>query len=211
MSVRDLNRHLADFVRPIAMRIRMALARGVVRVIYDAHKMQLLQVDFLANETKDGIEHFQPYGFTYHPHPGAEAVAVFIGGNRDHGIVISVADRRYRLTGLEQGEVALYTDEDDGGDNKHRIILRRGRMVEVYGDNILYNAKAVLRLEGDGVEIHGRTYVQQDVHGKGERETWAGGTRYDKDTYTDTIDPSSTSTEHGLDAPAIPSDYPGEG
>lgn len=59
------------------------------------------------------------------PLPGAEALAAFIGGNRDHGIVIAVDDRRYRLRGLEGGEVAIYTDEGD------KIVLKRGNKIEV--------------------------------------------------------------------------------
>ena len=53
---------------------------------------------------------FQDYGITSHPHPGAEAVVVCAGGLRSHAIAIRVDDRAYRLTGLQQGEVALYDD-----------------------------------------------------------------------------------------------------
>jgi phage gp45-like len=35
---------------------------------------------------------------------------VFPGGLRSHGVVLAVEDRRYRLTGLEDGEVALFDD-----------------------------------------------------------------------------------------------------
>lgn len=58
-------------------------------------------------------------------HAGAEAVVLFPSGDRSHGVVISVADRRYRLKGLKSGEVAIYTDEGDS------IILKRGRVTEI--------------------------------------------------------------------------------
>ena len=32
---------------------------------------------------------------------------VFTGGNRSHGALVVVGDRRYRLKGLKEGEVAL--------------------------------------------------------------------------------------------------------
>lgn len=40
-------------------------------------------------------------------------------------MVLVVSDRRYRLPGLQAGEVALYTDEGD------RVVLKRGRVIEL--------------------------------------------------------------------------------
>ena len=85
--------------------------------------MQTLQIKLLADEAKDDIEHVEPYGLTACPHPGAEHVTLFFGGDRSHGVVIVVADRRYRLQGLAAGEVALY---DDLGQKVH---LTRGGIV----------------------------------------------------------------------------------
>lgn len=118
-----------DWFRPYARRIRLAAARAVVRLVDDAIALQLLQVDLLAGETRDGVERFQEYGFTCHPHAGAEAVAVSLGGNRAHTLIIAVDDRRYRVKNLAAGEVCLYTDEDQGG--PHRIHLKRGREIHL--------------------------------------------------------------------------------
>ncbi|MCT2388796.1 hypothetical protein [Erwinia pyrifoliae] len=49
-------------------------------------------------------------------------------------MVITVADRRYRLTGLKSGEVAMYSDEGDS------IVLRRGNRVEVNTKHYVVNA-----------------------------------------------------------------------
>lgn len=91
-------------------RIRNMIARAIVSLVKDDTKAQTLQLGLLADEVQDGAERFHDYGFTSHPHPGAEALAVFPGGTRSHGVVIAIADREYRLRGLEQGEVALYDD-----------------------------------------------------------------------------------------------------
>jgi len=101
---------LGGMLAPIQRRVQMMLARAVIAGIDDATAAQTLQVDLLADETMDGIESFGDYGFTSHPHPGAEAIMASVGGLRSHGVVIAVADRRYRLRGLKQGEVALYDD-----------------------------------------------------------------------------------------------------
>lgn len=75
-----------------------------------AGKLQALQMRLTADEIRDGLEHFEPYGVTSNPHPGAEGIALFLGDGRSHGVVLNVADRRFRLQGLQSGEVALYTD-----------------------------------------------------------------------------------------------------
>lgn len=193
---------ITRLLAPLANRIRMMVARAVVTLVNDAAKMQTLQLGLLADESKDGVEHFHPYGFTMHPHPGAEAVVIFANGNRDHGLVVTVGDRRHRITGLNEGDVALYSS---GG---NRVIMRASGDIEIYSPgDMLHQVDGVYRLEADGVEIHGRTYVQTDVAGKGERETWTGGTDWHTDSYT--TGANTTADEHGLDAPHIPSDHPG--
>lgn len=94
----------------LAGRIRLMIGRAIVNLVDDAAKLQALQVELLSDEVQDGVERFQDYGITSHPHPGAEAVVVCAGGLRSHAIAIRVDDRAYRLTGLQQGEVALYDD-----------------------------------------------------------------------------------------------------
>ena len=111
------------------------LARAVVRGLDTAQKCQMVDIALVANEPKNSVEHLEPYGFTYAAHPGAEAVAMFVGGDRSHGVVITVADRRYRLKGLVSGEVALYSDEGDS------IVLRRDNRVEVNTKHYVVNAQ----------------------------------------------------------------------
>ena len=103
----------------------------------DSTKLQTLQISALADETLEGLERFQNYGFTSVPFKGAEAVVVFPQGNRDHGIVIAVDDRRYRLKGMANGEVAMYTDEG------HYVQIKRGGVVAVNATRIELGAEAV--------------------------------------------------------------------
>lgn len=104
--------------------IASVLARGVVVLANSARKLQSLQLRITAGEVKDDIEHLEPYGYTSCPKDGAEALVGFFG-DRSHGVVIMVADRRFRLQGLKPGEVALYTDEGD------YLQFKRGRVIEV--------------------------------------------------------------------------------
>jgi phage baseplate assembly protein V len=112
-------------LRPITTRISNLVSRAVVALVDDSKRIQDVQLSVLKGETREGVERFQEYGFTSVPHPGAEAVVLFPGGSRDHGLCVAVDDRRYRLKGLEDGEVAIYTDEGD------KITIKRGGMIEI--------------------------------------------------------------------------------
>lgn len=119
---------LDRLLAPLRRRVALMVGRAIVTLVDDAAKLQGLQVTLLADELRDHVEHFQPYGLTAHPHPGAEAIAVCVAGSRDHAVVIALDDRRYRLTGLAQGEVALY---DDLGQSVH--LTRAGIVVRGAG------------------------------------------------------------------------------
>lgn len=155
MDVGDFGRLAA----PLKRCIQMMLSRAIVTAV-EAGGMQVVQVNLLAGETKDGVEHFEPYGFTSHPHPGAEAAVGFLGGDRSHGIALVVADRRYRIASLQPGEVAIFTDEDqDGG---HRVVMRRGRVVEIACRDLHVVAENDIRLQAGGriIEVSASHVVQ---------------------------------------------------
>lgn len=98
-------------VAPQSRRIENMLARGTLTALNRARKMQRIQAKLLGGESKQSMEFFEQYGITSAPHDGAELLAAFMDGDRSHGVVICVADRRYRLL-VEQGEVAIYDDQE---------------------------------------------------------------------------------------------------
>ncbi|WP_421527271.1 phage baseplate assembly protein V [Pseudomonas brenneri] len=117
------------------------LVRGTVVLVDSARKLQALQMRLTAGEVKDGLEHFEPYGFTSNPLAGAEGIAAFIGGDRSHGVLLVVADRRYRIQGMEPGEVAIYTDEGA------KIHLKRGRIIDIEADVINFKAATAVNFD----------------------------------------------------------------
>lgn len=127
------------------MSLKNLLARGTVVLVSAAAKMQKMQVRLLANEVKDGMEHFEPYGFTSNPLAGADVLAVFFGGDRSHGVIICAGDRRFRLQNTAPGEVALYTDEGD------KLHFKRGRVIEI--ETVTLKVKATEAVEFDTPEI----------------------------------------------------------
>lgn len=133
------------------------LARGTVVLANSANKLQALQMRLTAGEVIDDMEHFEPYGFTSHPLAGAEGVATFLGGDRSHGIVLVVADRRFRLKALEPGEVAIYTDEGD------RIHFKRGRIIEIDTATLNLRASTAVNIDTPNLNIRAASSVAIDA------------------------------------------------
>ncbi len=104
-EVARIKQHLKD----VRSRAFSMVARGVVQLGEDNHGLRQLQVGLLANETRAGIEHMEHFGLTAAPMSGAEALVIFIGGNRDHPMVIATPDRTYRPQALNPGESCLYS------------------------------------------------------------------------------------------------------
>lgn len=121
-----------------------AIARAVVKSTNSGKKCQTVDTELIAGEQKAGLEHTEAYGFTSRPKPGAEAIALFPGGDRSHGVVVSVYDRRYRMKGLKSGEVAIY---DDLGQSV--TLTRAGIVVDGGGNPIVFKNAPKARFEMD--------------------------------------------------------------
>ncbi len=118
------------------------IGRAVVKSISAATKCQTVDVSLIAGEPKAGVEHLEPYGFTSRANSGAEAVVLFPDGDRSHAVVVTVSDRRYRLKGLQTGEVAVYDDQ-----GQSVTLTREGLVVDGAGKTITFriHLKRVLK------------------------------------------------------------------
>lgn len=167
-------------LRALQRSINNMLARAVVTGLNTASKCQTLQVSILANEQKENVEHMEPYGFTSAPLAGAEGFALFPDGDRSHGVILTVADRRYRIQGLAAGEVAIYTDEGDS------ITLNRGNTIKVKTknyvvdtENYTVNASSKILLKSPLVE------ATQDMKAGGDMSDKKSSMQTLRDTYND--------------------------
>lgn len=149
-----INRMLATIKSKIYMMIGHAVVLAVsnketIDGIEHIFPLQKLEVECLAGDRFTDIERVQEYGLETYPaidntdkntdgYP--EAVAVFINGNRDQGIVIKVGDRRYRINNLQEGEVALYTKwngDPTGTDmGEHEIRMKEGKEIAMKAVNV---------------------------------------------------------------------------
>ena len=147
---------IARALTHISRRVRLLAARAVIRLVNDGLKEQGVQLQMLAGELGDA-ERYQHYGFSSHPHPGAEAIVLAIGGSRDHLVTIADGDRRYRIINQAPGEVAVHTDEGD------TIILKRGKVIEITTDTLRINAAVAVEINTVTMQINADTACHIDA------------------------------------------------
>lgn len=172
--------------------LRMAVGRAGVTLVDDGGEGQLLQLELLADEVLDDVERHQDYGLTSHPLPGASAVTLAVGGARRRSIAIAVGDRRYRLTGLAAGEVALH---DDQGQKVH--LTRTGIVIETDLDITLQAGGSVVVNAAGDAEVTADGAVQVTA---GTNATLAAGGDV---TVSATGSATVTAASATLDAPAV--------
>lgn len=104
----------------------ISMVRGIVKSITEG-KIKKVSASGRSEETFDDREYFQHYGFTSRPLKDGELILIREG---NHIVAIASDDRRYRIA-VEDGEVALYTDEGD------KIHFKRGKEIEIVCGNKL--------------------------------------------------------------------------
>ncbi|BAE75627.1 phage assembly protein [Sodalis glossinidius str. 'morsitans'] len=163
---------MSETMQNIFSRLQRNLARlwsrAVIQRLNNTTACQQVDISIMAGETKDGMEYLEPYGFTSTAHSGAEGVALFVSGDRSHGIVINVDDRRYRLKGLKEGEVAIYTDEGDS------ILLKRGRLIEATTETFILNAKNKVVLNTALIETSSAIKAEKSITSAAEVQDKVG-------------------------------------
>jgi phage baseplate assembly protein V len=142
-------------------RLGNIVMRGKVLAVDSSSGMQRVQIRLLDGETKDGVENFEQFGFTSRASSGSEHLTIFVDGDRSHGITLLVADRRYRLTGLLEGEAALHNQHGD------KVVMHADRSIEVVAANGVNITAPLVTITGD-LTVSGTVIGTTDVIGGGK-------------------------------------------
>jgi len=135
-----------DALNRLAGRIKGLLARGVISLISDGGQYQFAQVEVMAGEVKADVQRFQNFGFTGNPPGGSIALVGFLGGDRDHPVILYAEDPATRKSGLKAGESAVYNAFKDF------IHLKENGEVEIKCKNLIVNASEGVRMASPRVE-----------------------------------------------------------
>lgn len=173
VSFADIRNIVAELTKPLKNRIFLMLARGVINNSNDDGVLQTHDLDLLAGEQRSDVETLQHYGIDYRPPDGSEALAVFLTGNRDNGMVIATKHRESRESvrpnALEKGELIIYTDEGDYVYFKRNreIIVNCGNKltanvtndVEVNTARVTVNASESVEVNTPDYTVNGENFI----------------------------------------------------
>lgn len=138
------------------------VTRGVLTAKNAARKMRTVQTVLFADDVRDDVEHFEPYGFSSEAKTGAEVLAASLAGDRSHTIAVIITDRRFRPTGMKDGEVVVF---DDLG---RQVYLKRdGIFVEGKDSPVTVHTSGNVVLDAPLVKTTGDLEVAGNIVAKG--------------------------------------------
>lgn len=91
---------------PILAKIRLMVGRCVILASKYKDGELLADIELVAGEKRRGVEFLQQFGFSSRPKGDVEGIALFVGGSRDNGVVIST---RGECPDLKEGEVRVHS------------------------------------------------------------------------------------------------------
>lgn len=139
ISERNILKRLGQLERKLMARARSIVRRATIGNLDSEADGQTVQATTLADETRDAVELFEPYGFTSAPPAGSEALVFNVGGDTAHPVALAAGSRAVRLVGLASGEVAVYSNAGS------RIVLREDGSIDIFPAG-----GQVVRLGGEG-------------------------------------------------------------
>lgn len=135
-------RKTAQVVQQIGDTMRAAF-RGKITLVVSSEPIQRVQLNGLADEVLQELEHLQEFGFASNPPEGSEAVVIPLGGDTTHGVVVATQHGSFRIKNLNPGETAIFSQ--DGA----KIVIKRGKIIEADCDIFRVNCtKYVVNAKG---------------------------------------------------------------
>ncbi len=125
-------------ISPIKHKLQLMVGRAVLKATTDTDGRLMIKANLLADETHDGLEVFQHYGYASRPLKECEIITVAVGGHRNGSIGIATEDRRHRPKTLKEGEIQIYDDQ--------------GQIITIYRDRIEVEAPKVV-VKSDNIHL----------------------------------------------------------
>ncbi|NVK28809.1 MAG: phage baseplate assembly protein V [Flavobacteriia bacterium] len=148
-----------DMVNSLVRKIRRLAGRALIRRVRYANKIRYFQVQQEGGMPLDNVEHIEPFGFTSHPLPNAEAVVLAFNGNGSNSVAIMAGDQRYRLV-IDEGEAAIYNHHGD------KVYLKKDRTISV-------EAATKVELVTPHTHMTGKLTVAETIEAQGQIKSGA--------------------------------------
>jgi len=124
------------FAKKVTGRLQMMFCKGLLLLADDTDEVQLVKLTANDGEVQDGIERMQDYGFSSNPPANSPSIIAYIGGNKDHGVILKTDGGTSRYTGLQIGEAVFYSMFNN------YILHKAGGITDVVGTMINLGADA---------------------------------------------------------------------
>lgn len=141
-------------IERILNKISGLFLRGVVDKTYVEEDGTVTHdISGLEGEEIPTVELFQQYGFASVPKRDCEVVLLSPDSDRDNSVIVATEDSRFRIKEMEDGEVAIYTDEGD------KIRLKRDRTIFVETQNLEASVTQEINVTCPDVQILGNVKI----------------------------------------------------
>lgn len=149
---------LAQVSEMVTNRIRNMFARGEIKKVTKG-KTSKAKVEFLDGEVFDGIEMPHQFGSQSNPPVGSEVIALFLGGNRDHGSIIATFTKAHtQQPDLEEGETAYF---DKTGS---KIVLKADGSIRMTPSGGTFYITGNIVVSGDVTDKNGSMQEMRDQY-----------------------------------------------
>ena len=108
MKIEDIVKIVNRIMTPWKRRILLTIGRGILLAAKDDKDIQLIQGSFLQDEVKDDVESMAHFGFSSRPPKNSDVIAVSVGANREHLVIIASESREFRHKQLDEGDSVFY-------------------------------------------------------------------------------------------------------
>ncbi len=107
-------RLIREMLEVLRRRDRALIRRSLITAVNDSGPVQLLSLKGIFGAIRQGVEAFQPFGFSSNPPAsGSEVVHLQVNGDPAHHVVVVAFNRQYRITGLQPGESIMFNQSGD--------------------------------------------------------------------------------------------------
>lgn len=111
-------------LEPIYNRLRLIVGRcAIMATKYNSGDLEA-DIELIAGEKRRNVEFLQQFGFCSRPSGNVSGVAIFVGGNRDNGVVVATNGDDLRPD-LQPGEVLVHSPHGQ------KILLKNDGSIEM--------------------------------------------------------------------------------
>lgn len=98
-------------VRALYQRMKLLATFARILRVDDSGDIQLVQLEGLIGEIREGVQRLGEFGFASNPPPDSQAVLASLGGSRGTLAVVATEDRASRPKNLPSGASELYASD----------------------------------------------------------------------------------------------------